>query len=179
MPGDVSLLYCERSAAPSHGARPPRRGDRLTQLARRPAAIDRHDVFGNVRGSVRAEKDYDLRDLLRVAPTTERNYAPALSISPITALAPSRLKATAVARPIPDAPPVTTTTLSAVRCAPTTSRREFCAHLGRPDRKGASAHPGLASPIPPRAAHARRGAPHRRSFCQAAAAAARAGSVDH
>ena len=50
MPGDVSLLYCERSAAPSHGARPPRRGDRLTRLARRPATIDRHDVSGNVRG---------------------------------------------------------------------------------------------------------------------------------
>ena len=88
MPGNVSLLYCERSAAPSHGARPPRRGDRLTQLARRPATIDRHDMSGNVRGSVRAEKDYDLRDLLRLAPRTERTYAPALSISPITALAP-------------------------------------------------------------------------------------------
>ena len=118
MPRDVSLLYCERSAAPSHGARPPRRGDRLTQLARRPAAIDRHETCPvTCEGSVRAEKHYDLRDLLRVAPTTERNYAPALSISPITTLAPSRPKATAVARPMPDAPPVTTTTLSAMRYA--------------------------------------------------------------
>ena len=31
-------------------------------------------MSGNVRGPVGAEKDYDLRDLLRLAPTTERNY---------------------------------------------------------------------------------------------------------
>jgi hypothetical protein len=54
MHGAVSLLYCERSAAPSRRARPPQQGDRLTRLARRPATIDRHDVSGNVRGPLRA-----------------------------------------------------------------------------------------------------------------------------
>ena len=31
-------------------------------------------MSGNVRGPLRAEKNYDLRDLLWLAPATERNY---------------------------------------------------------------------------------------------------------
>ena len=72
--GDISLPHCEGQRSAISRRSPPRRGDRLTRLARPPATIDRHDVSGNVRGAIRAGKDYDLRDLHRRAPTTERNY---------------------------------------------------------------------------------------------------------
>jgi len=43
------------------------------RLARRPATIDRHYMARYVRGSVRAQKDDDVCDLLWLAPTAERN----------------------------------------------------------------------------------------------------------
>jgi len=42
-------------------------------LACRPATIDRHDVARNMGGRIRAQKDDDLRDFLRLTPMAERN----------------------------------------------------------------------------------------------------------
>src|SRR5258707_10443854 len=70
--------------------------------------------------------------------------APAPSISPITTRAPRRAKATAVARPMPAAPPVTTTTFPVMRSDISEFPFDGADLLREDDRENNSAHSWMA-----------------------------------
>lgn len=64
----------DRPRGQRHLGGSPRRRDRQIRLARRPATIDRHDMSRDMGGLLGAQKDDDLCDLLRLAPTAKRDY---------------------------------------------------------------------------------------------------------